>query len=440
MKKHFLTYFMFAGLLTVSCEKDGNEPCKNVPVLITNSATEITSSSVNISGVITPPCDPSVISQGFVYSNSTLPKANHYLIEVSGSAISSTINNLSPNTEYFIRVYFKNAIGEYYGNEQKFKTDIGSFRITTDIITHITTNAAISGGKISAEGDAAITTRGVCWSTNADPTVSNSKTTDGTGAGNFTSMLTNLTANTPYYVRAYATNSQGTTYGGQVTFTTAKANPTGTFTDSRDSKTYKWVQIGTQVWMSENLAYLPAVHSPTSKSFTEPRYYVWGDAGTDVVTAKQNANYATYGVLYNWPAAKAACPPGWHLPSDAEWTILENYSIANGYNYDATTTGNKIAKSLSATTNWPASSYPSMNGEISGNLIVNNKSGFSALPGGWTTKDGAYSAIGTNGYWWSATESSMFYAWTRNLDHIASSLNRSGNNMESGFSVRCVRD
>lgn len=212
---------------------------------------------------------------------------------------------------------------------------------------------------------------------------------------------------------------------------------TGTFTDCRDSHVYKTIKIGNQTWMAENLAYLPSVSPSPSGSYTEPYYYVYDYQGTNFVAAKQNANYTTYGVLYNWPAAITACPPGWHLPTDAEWTALKNYLIANGYNYDGTTTENKIAKSMAATTNW--FTYFGT-GTIGNNLSLNNKSGFSALPGGYRTIEGAFHNIGNSGYWWSSPESSANFAWYLSLRYDGSHVYRSGYTKESGWSVRCVRD
>ena len=107
--------------------------------------------------------------------------------------------------------------------------------------------------------------------------------------------------------------------------TSAFAQLKGVFTDARDGKVYKTITIGTQTWMAENLAYLPSVSHSFTSSFDFPVYYVYGYDGNSVSAAKASANYITYGVLYNWEAAKIACPSGWHLPTDAEWTILENY-------------------------------------------------------------------------------------------------------------------
>ena len=99
-------------------------------------------------------------------------------------------------------------------------------------------------------------------------------------------------------------------------------NEVGTFTDSRDGKTYKWVKIGKQVWMAENLAYLPVVSTSAEGSLIDPYYYVYDYEGSDVATAKSNSAYSTYGALYNWPAAVEACPSGWHLPNENEWATL----------------------------------------------------------------------------------------------------------------------
>jgi uncharacterized protein (TIGR02145 family) len=209
------------------------------------------------------------------------------------------------------------------------------------------------------------------------------------------------------------------------------------FIDQRDGKKYKTVKIGDQVWMAENLAYLPAVHSPTSGSNTEPRYYVYGYNGSEVATAKQQPNYTTYGVLYNWSAARTACPSGWHLPTDAEWTALENYLIANGYNYDGTKTGNKIAKSLAATTNWSADSDI---GTIGNNLSLNNKSGFSALPGGGRDRGGLFEEVGEHGSWWSYTEYDSSNAWGRGFGYDDVLVKRGPGSKSFGASVRCIRD
>ncbi len=93
--------------------------------------------------------------------------------------------------------------------------------LTTANVTGITRTSAVSGGTVTSDGGATVSSRGICWGTSVNPTVSDSKVTQGTGTGTFTANLTGLTPNTLYYVRAFATNSEGTSYGNQVQFTTA---------------------------------------------------------------------------------------------------------------------------------------------------------------------------------------------------------------------------
>lgn len=172
-----------------------------------------------------------------------------------------------------------------------------------------------------------------------------------------------------------------------------------------DNRSYKIVQIGDQLWMAENFAYLPSVNPVSESSATEPYYYVYDYDDTIVGAAKATSNYSTYGVLYNWPAAIAACPPGWHLPNDAEWTELEDYLIANGYGFGGS--GDDIAKSMAAKTNWESCSGVGTPGN---DLDSNNSSGFSALPGGYRVSGGIFVTIGSTATWWSSTELSTNYA------------------------------
>jgi uncharacterized protein (TIGR02145 family) len=208
-----------------------------------------------------------------------------------------------------------------------------------------------------------------------------------------------------------------------------------TIKDARDNQTYRIVTIGTQTWMAENLKYLPSVVGPGTGSKTTPHYYVYGYNGTNVTDAKATANYNTYGVLYNWPAAmngaassttnpsgvQGVCPDGWHLPSDAEWTELTDYL---GGTSDA---GGKLKET--GTTHWN-----------SPNTSATNETGFTALPGGRRDLGGAFDGIGSNGNWWSATERRTYDAWYRYMDVNYSNVYRYSHFKVLGFSVRCVRD
>ncbi len=216
-------------------------------------------------------------------------------------------------------------------------------------------------------------------------------------------------------------------------------------TDS-DLNVYDLVVIGGQIWMAENLKYLPAINAVNDGSNTDPKYYVYGYTPGTVEGAKAEPNYTTYGVLYNWTAARAACPEGWHLPSDAEWTQMETYLANNGYNYDGSTgfegegtVRDKIAKSMATDSGWKTSS----NAGSIGNTdypAYRNKSGFSVLPGGYRGLGGTFGGVGGTGYWWSfSAYDTPANAWGRYLYYFGSGVGRYGYAEGNGYSVRCVK-
>jgi len=142
----------------------------------------------------------------------------------TGSFVSS-ITGIDFEYSVYVRAYATNSTGTAYGNQVSF-TSTGSGTVptvTTNSTTNISQTSATSGGNVTSLGSSSVTARGVCWSTSSNPTISNSHTTNGGGTGSYTSNITGLTANTPYYVRAYATNSAGTAYGSQVSFTTTSS-------------------------------------------------------------------------------------------------------------------------------------------------------------------------------------------------------------------------
>lgn len=217
------------------------------------------------------------------------------------------------------------------------------------------------------------------------------------------------------------------------------------FTDVRDNTEYKIVTIGDQVWMAENLKYLPQIHAADNGSSDEARYYVYNYTLGDVEGAKATANYTTYGVLYNWPAAmagatssdanpssiKGICPTGWHLPSDAEWKQLEMFLGMTQEQADATgyrgekNEGEQLKNS--GTTYW-----------ANGNTGT-NASGFTAFPGGYRPSDGSFSGMGYLGFFWSATINGSS-AWYRYLQLTNSKVSRSSSIKTYGLSVRCLRN
>jgi uncharacterized protein (TIGR02145 family) len=204
-----------------------------------------------------------------------------------------------------------------------------------------------------------------------------------------------------------------------------------TFKDSRDQHVYKYVNISKQSWMAENLAWLPAINPPSDNSETEPRYFVYDYEVEDgsVDEAKTKTNYTTYGVLYNWVAAKAACPAGWRLPSDEEWKILETFLGMSQSDADDTELrmSGSIGNALKFTSGWT----------VNGN--GDNSSGFAALPGGQHYGAGSFKGLGGFTNFWSSSEEGS-NAWIRVLYDYTDGVLRYSVNREGGFSVRCLRN
>jgi len=202
-----------------SCEVD--KP--GTPIITTAIVTEITQTTSISGGDVTNEGVSPVVSRGICWDISANPTiANSKIVESGGSgAFTCRLTQLTPNSLYYVRAYASNSVGTGYGNQVSFTTSqIAAPVLTTTPITSINETTAVSGGNITDDKGGSITARGVCWSTITNPTLVDSKTTDGTGTEIFTSSLTSLIGNTTYYVRAYATNSAGTEYGNQVSFTT----------------------------------------------------------------------------------------------------------------------------------------------------------------------------------------------------------------------------
>ena len=222
------------------------------------------------------------------------------------------------------------------------------------------------------------------------------------------------------------------------------AHTQGTVTDI-DGNTYDYLTYGTQQWTVENAAtetYRDGTPIPQVTDATQ-----WSNLTTGAWCYYDND--PTKGKLYNWYAVagihdndpntpnKEFAPEGWHVPTDAEWTTLEEHLIANAYNYDGTTTGNKIAKSIASTTGWNSSTYT---GAIGNDQSLNNSSGFNAFPEGSLYDGGSFFFDHDNAFFWSSTEGDSNNAWSRVLSTNTSNLFRSNYNKDYGFSVRFIQN
>ncbi len=332
---------------------------------------------------------------------------------------------ISNNSTFVVVSYLKKQLGI---SVRCVMDDFHS--VYTTAISNITSTTANSGGTIIWDGGVPVTACGVCWNTSGNPTTANSKTTDVASSGIFTSTLTGLTANTTYYCRAYATNNLGTEYGNEVTFKTLQSTGTGTVTDI-DGNVYNTVTIGTQTWMAENLK---VTHYRNGQAIPNVSDSVQWDGLTTGAYCWYNNDINwkdAYGALYNGYTLNDSsnlCPTGWHIPSKPEWVILFFYCV------DPNIAGYYLKSCRTDPAPHPRWEYPNS---------TNNKYGFSALPGGYRdTSHNNFSCIGTNGFWWSSSESNFgngnfSYHY---LNHYSDMFYSNCWSRNAGFSVRCLKD
>jgi len=224
MKKNSFYFVLFITLLTIqSCKK-----LDELAIVNTSEISDISEYSVVAGGNISVSGGSEIIARGLCWSINASPSINDSVLFIGKGmgSYTDTIKGLLPNSIYYLRAFATNVNGTSYGEVKKITTIIGNAALTTSPISNISSGSAISGGNIISDGGATVTARGICWSTNNNPTINDSKTSDGTGIGGFVSNLTNLSFSTQYYVRAYAINSKGVSYGNTITFSTISNKPT----------------------------------------------------------------------------------------------------------------------------------------------------------------------------------------------------------------------
>ncbi len=403
----------------------------SIPSVTSDTASNITYTTAFSGGNVTSDGGAIVTARGVVWSTSPNPTIALSTKTSNGTGVGiffSNIIGLTPNTRYYLRAYATNSVGTAYGAEVTFTTiALITPTLTTTSATSITTSSASTGGNITNDGGEAVMARGVVWSTSQNPTIAlTTKTNDGTGAGTFTSSISGLTPNTTYFVRAYATNSVGTAYGTQVTFTTLNTPPIDTAITS--------VTIGTQTWSNKNLSVARYRNGDPIPQVTDPTQWANLTTGAWCWYNNDSATYAaTHGRLYNWYAVndpRGLAPQGWRIPTEGDWNRLVIF-----IDPAANTTCQGCNQSLTA-----GGAMKSVTGWNAPNRGATNSSGFAGLPGGSRLIDGAFNSVGFDGFWWSAGEFGTANAWFRYLGYYDAIVFRNYFSKTLGFSVRVVRD
>jgi uncharacterized protein (TIGR02145 family) len=419
---------------------------EKLPVISTDlTMNNVTATTAEYGATITSDNGQTVSLRGVCWSTNIDPTLKDS-VKTSGQGIGSfttRITNLKPETTYYIRAFATNAAGTKYGGTLSFTTQKLP-NVTTMKINNITTVSAYSGGTI-IDNNIAIIAKGVCWNTSQEPTIElETKTNDGIGNSSFSSTILNLSQSTTYYVRAYIVTLDGVTYGQQETFTTLTETPeTGTVSDV-DGNIYHYITIGTQRWMVENLRTTKYRNGELIGTTTTPNAdisseqtpkYQWPCNGDESIVG-------TYGRLYTWHVvndSRGLAPNGWHIASIDEWTTLQNYLIANGYNFDKTTTDNRTAKSLASNSGWLSGSQNTPVGTPANDLTSNNSTGLSIYPSAGRFSNGFYS-IGFQSTIWTKTESGTYAITVRINNNEAKLLLNNNSSKSLGWAVRCVMD
>jgi uncharacterized protein (TIGR02145 family) len=419
------------------------------PTVTTSSITDITETTAQGGGNVTSNGGETVIAKGVCWSPSPNPTtSNSKTNDGSGTgSFTSSITGLDCGTTHYVRAYATTSSETYYGEELSFNNSNCTFppTVTTMEITDVTETSAQGGGNVTDDGGDPVTAKGVCWAKRGQPTIYDNVTVDGSGTGSFTSSITGLIYGTDYYVRAYATNSKGTTYGDQYWF----ATPWDYTVTDFDGNVYTTIGPGNQRWLAQDLKvthYADGTPIPMVENVSEwdalsdsDKAYCWYDNNA--------SNGDDYGVLYTWAAAmngavssdanpshiQGVCPTGWHLPSDSEWKFFEtevlglSEAAANDDGWRGTDAGGLLKET--GITYWDTP-----------NTGATHDYGFHGRGAGMRTSSGVFSEIKQGAWFWTATENDSQKAWTRSLSYDRSSIGRTFLYKNDGFLVRCIKD
>jgi uncharacterized protein (TIGR02145 family) len=436
----FLLISILLLLMDSSCIKK-----PGLPAVTTDEVTEITQTYATSGGTVMDDGGADVMDSGVCWSTTENPAISDNKASCCAGTGSFIIRltKLSAGTKYYVRAYATNSAGTGYGNQETFTTGgITLPSVLTTSVSGIDLTWATSGGLVYDFGGGKVSEKGVCWSRSHSPTILDNKTVDDFityysyvpyPPWRFTSKLTGLEPRTQYYVRAYATNEAGTSYGTEISFTTQSVNhPTfdpdltyGTVTDI-DGNIYKTIQIGTRTWMAENLkttkyndgSSIPLVTGDNNWTNLSSAAMCWYNDDPGVYKDIYGGYYNIYAVKTN-----KLCPEGWHVPDKTDWSLMISYLGNEG------SAGGKMKES--GTLNW-----------MSPNYGATNESGFTGLPGAYR-KDKFFQR-GISAYWWSAT-SNQIYSGTYYDSYVLDYRYKSiwviiMTYSRSGLNVRCVKD
>lgn len=318
--------------------------------------------------------------------------------------------------------------------------------VITSVVRNIYRTQAECGAHMISVGSSPVTGFGICWNTTGSPTIEDNYTSDGIVTVQYGTILRYLTSNKTYYVRAYATNGTGTSYGAERKFTTKPSGSGiifnsdltyGTVSDI-EGNVYKTIKIGTQTWMAENLrttrynddTEIDLVEDSSDWMNTETPAYCWYENNEQLFGN-------LYGPYYNWLTVYTSrlCPAGWHVPSDVEWKTLEMNLGMTQVQADA--------EGIRGTSEGAALKEAGTNNWLPGGIAGTNESGLTGLPGGIRSAySGIFDVEGLVCSWWTSTGYYPYggVAYSRSLFYDSSGINRYLQSLNLGLNVRCIKN
>jgi hypothetical protein len=299
-----------------------------LPTVITNNVSGTSNNSTNAFGEITNNGGTAITNRGFCWSSSPNPDITDNTV-LAGSGLgsfSSSILGLSSNSTYFLRAFATNSMGTAYGNEVTFNTTAGAITLSTVSVSPINAKDAFINVLISDDEGVTPTSRGVCYSTNPNPTTSNQVVNSGSGLGTFTKNINGLNSGVTYYVRAFATNSTGTYYGNELSFTTlnvsASIGTTGPgggkifYDKGYFSNGWQYMEVMTSMAIPTNAIWSP---SPFQVVNTPATLVGEGDINTTNTTAIYGTGSYAASVCENSTMGGVS---NWYLPNVNEWLVM----------------------------------------------------------------------------------------------------------------------
>lgn len=399
-----------------------------LPLIRTNTISEVTTNSAISGGYIYYyQIQPWWIT-GVCYSKNVNPTLKDSVLKTDSPRYTFTlkITGLNKGTKYYIRAFVKGPSsypdnGTSYGEQFEFTTLQTEPSVSLISEKRIGLYSLEVNCTVTDDGGDKDTKRGVCWSKNPLPTINDSKTENGVGAGDYTAQITNLEKSTEYYVRAYATNKIGTKYSFPISIKTYED-----IINDAEGNSYITTKIGQQIWMAENLkaskyqnGELIGTTNPSSliiSGETKPKYQ-WAYGGDE-------SNVEIYGRLYTWHVvtdSRGICPSGWHVPSYNEWDQLKKFVIST-YGLDGYGSIGNHLKEVGSD-HWAQNS-------ATGNNITN----FTALPGGWRDSNESFTGLKSLACWWLSDENNSYFI------NLSVGLGTNIGQKFIGNSVRCVKD